>query len=413
MFVTDAGRRSEGTRIFTAPAGLHGHFPLWSPDGRSIYFVKGSLPDQMDIWRIGPGGGSAERITSHNGRVSHPVLLNQRTLAYLATRSGWFRSVAPQRRRRAAHSSQAELGPRPVHVAGGHADGRRLVATLASPKRTLWRLPIADAPAGLSAASAITLTSGTASRRGSVRLSAVCVGRRDSSESIWKLADGNGHRALDRSRTRASSADRRLRPTGSHRVLGPAAGQTLLYAMRADGTDARIVADSLELHGAPAWAPDGLSIASAAIERGAPRLFRVPLDGGAPSRLSMNTRPIRCGRPTAASSSIRGRTSERRFRSKLSRPTRAAHPFPALTLTRGARHLTFLPGRRALVFLRGEIQHKNLWLLDLETGAERQLTDFAPDFEIRDFDYLADGREVVLERVQQHSDVVLLDLPER
>ena len=28
MFVTDAGRTSEGRRIFTAPAGLHAHFPL-------------------------------------------------------------------------------------------------------------------------------------------------------------------------------------------------------------------------------------------------------------------------------------------------------------------------------------------------------------------------------------------------
>ncbi|MBA0085942.1 MAG: hypothetical protein HRJ53_13165, partial [Acidobacteria bacterium Pan2503] len=64
-----------------------------------------------------------------------------------------------------------------------------------------------------------------------------------------------------------------------------------------------------------------------------------------------------------------------------------------------------------LVVLRGEIQHKNLWRIDLETGAERQLTDFAPDFGIRDFDISPDGREVVLERAQERSDVVLVDLP--
>ncbi len=38
---------------------------------------------------------------------------------------------------------------------------------------------------------------------------------------------------------------------------------------------------------------------------------------------------------------------------------------PPLTLTRGARHIAFLPGGRALVLLRGEIQHKNLWLINL------------------------------------------------
>jgi hypothetical protein len=74
--------------------------------------------------------------------------------------------------------------------------------------------------------------------------------------------------------------------------------------------------------------------------------------------------------------------------------------------------LAFLPGGRALVLLRGEIQHKNLWLINLETGVERQLTNFAPDFDIREFDISSDGREVVLERVQEHSDVVVLDLPQ-
>jgi hypothetical protein len=38
------------------------------------------------------------------------------------------------------------------------------------------------------------------------------------------------------------------------------------------------------------------------------------------------------------------------------------------------------------VFLRGEIQHKNLWLIDLDSGYERQLTNLTSDFDIRDFD---------------------------
>jgi dipeptidyl aminopeptidase/acylaminoacyl peptidase len=62
------------------------------------------------------------------------------------------------------------------------------------------------------------------------------------------------------------------------------------------------------------------------------------------------------------------------------------------------------------VVLRGEIQHKDLWLIDLVTGAERQLTHLAPEFDIRDFDISPDGRDVVIERVQERSNVVLLDL---
>ncbi len=90
-----------------------------------------------------------------------------------------------------------------------------------------------------------------------------------------------------------------------------------------------------------------------------------------------------------------------------------AHRLPPMTLTRGARHLAFLHGRCALVLLRGEIQHKNLWLIDLETGDEQQLTNLAPDFDIRDYDISPDGREVVLERVQEHSELVMADLHRR
>src|SRR3954451_13526473 len=64
MFVSDSNLRSGIRPIFTAPAGIHSHFPLWSPDSSFIYFVHGSLPDKLDIWRIPSAGGTPERITS-------------------------------------------------------------------------------------------------------------------------------------------------------------------------------------------------------------------------------------------------------------------------------------------------------------------------------------------------------------
>jgi hypothetical protein len=44
---------------------------------------------------------------------------------------------------------------------------------------------------------------------------------------------------------------------------------------------------------------------------------------------------------------------------------------------------------------------------------EQQLTDLGADFSVRDFDISPDGSEIVLERVQQHSDIVLLEIPRR
>jgi Tol biopolymer transport system component len=411
LFVSDGSVRSGDKPIFTAPAGLHSHFPLWSPDAAFLYFVQGSLPDKLDIWRIRPSGGTPERITSQDGRVSHPVLLDRRTLLYLASDpdgSGpWLYSVDVERR--IPHRLTSGLDQYTSLAAS--ADGRRLVVTRATPDRTLWRLRIADSPTEASAAAPISLTTSTgfSPRLGPDYL--LYVSATGSGESIWKLANGTSTELWN--------------GEGAHVLGGPAISrdgryvafsvrqraQTLLYVMQADGTNARVVADSLDLQGAPAWAPDGRSLTFAANDHGVPHLFRVPIDGGSPAPFVREYSIDPAWAPDGGFVVYSGADIGTTFSVKAVTGDAAPHPLPVLTLTRGARHLAFLPGGRALVLLRGEIDHKDLWLIDLETGAERQLTNLPPEFDIRDFDISSDGREVVIERVQERSDVVLLDLP--
>src|SRR6202007_232394 len=113
--------------IFTPPAGLHSHFPLWAPDSAFIYFVQGEIPDKLDIWRIRPGGGTPERITSQNARVTYPGFLNPRTLVYLASDpdgSGpWVYSLDLERR--IPHRLTSDLEQ--YTSLGASLDGRRLV----------------------------------------------------------------------------------------------------------------------------------------------------------------------------------------------------------------------------------------------------------------------------------------------
>jgi Tol biopolymer transport system component len=411
LFVSEGSLRSDGRPIFTAPAGLHTHFPLWGSDTTFIYFVYGSLPDKLDIWRIAPVGGTPERITSHVGRVSHPVLLDRRTLMYLASDPDGSgpRLCSLDVERRIAHRLTSGL-ERYTSLAAS-ADGRRLVATLASPKRTLWRLGIADSPTEAPAAARISLTTSTgfSPRLGPDYL--LYVSATATSESIWKLVNGTDTQLWTGQGVRifggpAISADgRRIAFSVQQNE------HTLLYVIQADGTNARIVAGSLKLQGDPAWAPDSQSITSAADDHGVPHLFRVPVDGGSPApfvpEYSVDPAWAPDGRFVVYSGPDIGTT----FSVKAATAEAAAHPLPTLTLTRGARHLAFLSGGRALVFLRGEIQHKNVWLVDLKTGAERQLTKVPLDFDIRDFDISPEGREVILEREQERSEVVLVDLP--
>jgi Tol biopolymer transport system component len=411
MFVSDGSVRPGDRPIFTAPAGLHSHFPLWSPDAQFIYFVQGTLPDKLDIWRIRPAGGAPERITSQVGRVTHPVLLDRRTLMYLASGpdgSGpWLYSMDVERRIPHCLTSGFD---RYTSLAAS-ADGRRLVATRATPNGTLWRMRIADSPADMSEASRVPLTTSTGSspRLGPNYL--LYVSATGTGETIWKLANG--------------TSTELWRGEGAQVFGGPAIsadggyiafsvrqqGQTLLYVMQADGTNARTLGSSLDLQGDPAWAPNGKSITSAADDHGVTHLFRVPVDGGPPAAFVQDYSIDPAWAPDGRFVVYSGPDIGTTFSVKAVTAEAAPYTMPALTLTRGARHLAFLPGGRALVLLRGDIQHKDLWLIDLETGAERKLTNLAPEFDIRDFDVSPDGREVVLERVQERSNVVLLDLP--
>jgi Tol biopolymer transport system component len=409
MFAQGPSQGPQGRPIVQAPPGLHAHFPLWSPDDSTVYFVQGSVPDAMDVWRIRLSGGLPEPMTHHHSRVSHPVMLDRRTLLYLATDADgggpWIYSLDLERR----VTHRLTSGVDRYTSLAASADGRRLVATLAHSKETLWRLQIAAAPVGPSDASRISLTTarGSSPRLGPGYL--LYVSSVGSSDAIWKVADG--------------TAVELWRAQGARVVGGPSVatdgriafsveqdGRTRLYAMNADGTRARVVTEKLDLRGSPAWAPDGQSITSAAMDEGIPRLFTVSLDGRSVVRLSTGYAMDPAWSPDGRFVAFTGPDIGTTIRATALGADGSPHPLQTIALTRGSRTLRFLAGRRALVVLRGDLQHKDLWLIDLETGAERRLTELPSDFHVRDFDISPDGREAVLARVQDQSDVVLFDL---
>ena len=408
LFIGDGKGLSRDAPILIAPAGLHSHFPVWGP-GNLIYFTKGSLPDRLDVWRVDPRGEAPERITSHSTRVTYPVLLDQRTLLYLASApdgSGpWVYGMDVERR--VAH--RLTSGVEQYTSLAASADGRRVIATVSTPQRTLWRVPLTDPLPGESSPVRIALTTGTgfAPRVGPNYL--LYVASAGTGESIWKIS---------------GTAAMQLWAGGDARIIGaPAVSadgrfiafsvrqreQTLLYAMGSDGSRAHVVSDSLQLRGAPAWAPDGKSIISAADDRGVSHLFRIPLEDSPPTPFIGTYSVDPTWSPDGQFILYSGPDIGTKFAVKAATAESAAHPLPELLLTRGARHLALLPGGRKLVFLQGEIQHKNLWMVDLETGVMQQLTHMPAEFDVRDFDISSDGTEAIIERAQARSDVVVID----
>jgi dipeptidyl aminopeptidase/acylaminoacyl peptidase len=289
------------------------------------------------------------------------------------------------------------------------ADGRRLVVTAARPKRTLWRMRLADLANVASVATLIPLTtsSGFAPRLAPGFL--LYASTNGSSLSIWKLVGGsdtelwNGNGDLIGAP--AISRDGRLIAFSLRQDQHPR-----LYVMQSDGTNARVVNDSLNLQGDTAWSSDGRSITVSAMAGAEPHLFRVPIEGGTAVEFVQQYAVSPAWSPKGDFVVYSGADIGTVFSVKAANADASPHPLPVLNLTRGARHLALVSSGHALVFLRGEIRHKDLWLVDLQSSAERQLTHLAPDFDVRDFDISEDGREVVFERVQEHSDVVMIDL---
>jgi Tol biopolymer transport system component len=284
-----------------------------------------------------------------------------------------------------------------------------VIATVSEPARTLWRVAITETAPVDSPPVRVTLATGAGftPRFGPDYL--LYVATAGSGESIWKVSGAAAMQLWAGSDARiiggpAISPDGRLVAfTVKQR------GQSLLYTMGSDGSRLRMLSDTLQLRGAPAWEPNGKYITSAAEENGVPHLFRIAIEGNAPAPLVSDYSVDPAWSPDGRFVIYSGPDVGTKFTVKAATADNAAYSLPPLELTRGARHLVVLPGGRKLVFLQGEMQHKDLWMVDLETGAMQQLTHMPADFDVRDFDISADGREVIVERAQARSHVVAID----
>ncbi|HLJ75426.1 MAG TPA: DNA-binding protein, partial [Thermoanaerobaculia bacterium] len=405
-FVNDRTRHAQ-RRIFTAPPGIHAHFPTWSTDDAFIYFVYGRVPNDMDIWRISPSGGTPERMTWHKSRVTYPTFIDARTLLYLANDANgggpWLYQLDVKRRR----SRRISFGVERYTSLSGSLDGRRLVVTVADTKRTLWRIPILDSVPDESAAAPVALPTNGARAPRIGRGYLLFISSTGEGDSIWKLANGSAKKLWNAPRGRIIGG-MAISPEGRIAFSAEAQGRRRMYAMNADGSDARVVAESLDAQGTPAWAPDG-QIAVGATVNGKAGLVKVSADGRTVTPLETGFAADPVWSPDGASVLYSGPDVGTTFQIRGASAAGSVQPEPKITLSRGARRVVFFPGQRALVVLRGSMSDQNFWLIDLTTGRERPLTNFSRNFMIDDFDISPDGREIVFDRKQDSSDIVMID----
>jgi serine/threonine protein kinase/WD40 repeat protein len=420
IFIADRNA-SNPQKIFVAEPGVHCHFLIWSLDGRFVYFVKGTPTTDTDIWRIPARGGDAEQITFHHAWVAYPAWLDDRTLIYSATAddgSGrWLYAIDVEHR--IPHRVSSGIAEQYLSVAVDQVRPHHLIATVASPTAWLWTVPIAN---DIQTESAVEPIQTANTRALSPRYAGdylAFLSSKGGADGLWKLDNGGTAVELWKGGDGGVVAAPAISPDGrricfSYRKQGRAE----LYVINANGTGLTTLAKSIEVQSAASWSPDGKWVAVAANQGEGTRVFKIPLDGGPPVRLrdTLSFNPV--WSPDDRFIVYSEQPASASFDVKTMTPDGAPVVVPAVA-SLGRRFpvgfgtpYRFMPGGKTLIMLQGTAPNQNFFRLDLETGAERQLTNFdlKSGSVIQNFDVSPDGKRIVFDRLRNHADIVLMNL---
>jgi Tol biopolymer transport system component len=411
MFV--AGRTGADARpIPVTQEGLHTHNPVWSQDGEWIYFAYGDPTIAMDVWRVRPSGESPERLTEQHTDVNFLAPIDRRTVLYVAhadDRQGpwlWAFDVVTRVKRRVSSGLEQYTS-----VAASR-DGRRVVATVANPTASLWRVPLLNRLADDRDAEPypVPMVRALAPRfRGT---SLFYLSTRTAGDGLWLAQDGQSFEVW-KGVDGALSEPPAVSPDGRRvAVVVTQQGKRHLAIMPADGTSVRTLAASIDIEGSPGvgaadWSPDGAWIVAGGRDAQGSALFKIPVDGGAPVRLVT-------GRAVNPAWSPDGNLILYVGAFEASAPLLGVRPngTPVELPQQRARPggYRFLPNGKGLVYLR-TIDSLDFWLLDFATKGTRQLTRLSDQGALRTFDITPDGKYIVFDRSRENSDIVLIDLP--
>jgi dipeptidyl aminopeptidase/acylaminoacyl peptidase len=291
---------------------------------------------------------------------------------------------------------------------------RRLVATVSNPSVQLWDAPITRAVASKASETRIDVpTARAAAPRFETDSSFVYLASRGGADALWRRV-GNTATEIWKPADGAIIGAGATSPDGST-ICAPVrrGSRSTLFCLASDGSNARPVAESLDVRDSPSWSPDGAWLVVTAADTQGVRIFRVPATGGTPVRLvdSVSSHPVWSpdGKFILYSGTPRGRSVP----VKAVTPEGKPHPLPTLVVDRLGDSYRILRGGREAVVKLGGFRRQNFWLVDLATGKRRRLTNLPPGALVHRFDTSPNGKRIVFELARWHSDVALIELSGR
>jgi Tol biopolymer transport system component len=410
MFVTDRTGASPRQILIDNP-GFHNHYPVWSRDGQWIYFVRGFVTtSHMDLWRISPNGGEPERLTQHNSEVSSPAPLDLRTIVYVARdRDGsgpWLWALDVNRKT----THRISFGLEKYVSVAASADGRHLVATEASPIPSLWSVPILNRVAEERDAKPYPVGTVRALGPRFGGTSLFYLSSRGTGDGLWRFENGQTTEIWK------GSDGALLDPpavSGDGRRVAIALGRNgklTLHLATAEGNEFRPLGDSIDISGAADWSPDGQWIVAGGTDAHGPGVFKIPVGGGMPVRLTTGQASNPVWSPRGNLIVYAGQNVGFFAPLLAVRPDGTQVKLPSIEVLREGVRARFLADASGLVYMQGLPSAQNLWLLDLATMKSKELTRLNNAGAIRSFDISPEGN-IVFDRLRGNSHIVLIDLP--
>jgi len=404
---------SNARQIYTNPnEGGHNHFPIWSSDGKFIYFVSG-IPaiNEMDLWRVPSSGGSAERMTSHNNQVLSPAPIDDDHVVYLAPEADgsgpWLWALDVSRRT----TQRVSLGIERYMSVSASADGRRLVTTVANPSANLSSVPILPRLATDRDVKPFTVPSVNATSPRFAGDSLYYLSRAGAEIGLWRFRDGQAQQMWKA--TEGGPIDPpAISPDG--RVIAFALlrnGKHRLHRLSADGAELQPLTDTIDVRGTASWSPDGKWIAVGGSDNNGAGLFKIPVDGGTPVRVLKGQAIDPVWSPDGTWIAYAGANVSIWSPLLGVRPDGTPVDLPAIRVRREGHRIRFLPNGTGLIYMEGARVSQDFWLFDLATRRLQQLTRLTGGGAMTSFDISPDGTQIVFDRTRNNSDIVLIDLP--
>jgi Tol biopolymer transport system component len=399
--------------------GVHTHNPVWSTDGQHIYFVHGmEAAGEMDVWRARSSGDVPERLTHQNAPVNFLTALDSRTVLYVARAEDWSGPWLWALDVESKVTRRVTAGLEQYTFVSASRDGRRIVATVANPTASLWRVPLLDRLVDDDDAEPYPVPTqrALAPRFGGGTLFYLSLSSRGTGDGLWRVQNDSAfevRKGADGVLTEPPAAS----PDGRRVVVViRQQGKRRLAVMSADGTESRTLATSIDIRGVEGqgvadWSPDGAWIVTGGEDGEGPGLFKIPVDGGLPIRLVSEeaVNPVWSPNGDLIVYAVPFGGAGGRNVLRGVRPDGTAVAMPEVRVRRGGAH-RFARNGSGLVYLEG-IESKDFRFVDLETQKTRQVTGFSDRGFLNHFDITPDGKYLVFDRSRQNSDVVLIDLP--